>query len=92
MAWHLGYPLSQTLFTSVYIEKMLQSPPETIRDADFIKNRPANTPRDAMHGALRAYCLGVVKACCYVNERIKYEHSYEVSVSFLPGYGGSTDV
>ncbi|KAG7285570.1 hypothetical protein NEMBOFW57_010199 [Staphylotrichum longicolle] len=77
MAWHLGYPLSQTLFTSVYIEKMLQSPPETIQDADFIKGHAANAPRDVMHGALRAYCLGVVKACCYVNERIKYEHSYE---------------
>lgn len=83
MAWHLGYPLSQTLFTSVYIEKMLQSPPETIQDADFIKGRAANAPRDAMHGALRAYCLGVVKACCYVNERIKYEHSYEVNMSLL---------
>jgi hypothetical protein len=92
MAWHLGYPLSQTLFTSVYIEKMLQTSPETIQDADFIKNRPADAPRDPMHGALRAYCLGVVKACCYVNERIRSEHSYEVSVSLLLGSSGSTDV
>ncbi len=78
MAWHLGYPLSQTLFTSVYIESMLQSAPTTIQDADFIKDRAPDAPRDPMHGALRAYCLGVIKACYYVNERIKYEHSYEV--------------
>ena len=86
MAWHLGYPLSQTLFTSVYIENMLQSSPETIQGADFLKNRAAEAPRDPMLGALRAYCLGVVKACCYVNERIKYEHSYEVRLppSALP--------
>jgi hypothetical protein len=78
MAWHLGYPLSQTLFTSVYIENMLQSAPATIQDADFIKDRAPDTPQDPMHGALRAYCLGVIKSCYYVNERIKYEHSYEV--------------
>lgn len=79
MAWHLGYPLSQTLFTSVYIEKMLQPVPETIEAADFIRDRAANTRRDPMHGALRAYCLGLLKACGHVNERIKYEHSYEVN-------------
>ncbi|KAK4101848.1 Mak10-domain-containing protein, partial [Parathielavia hyrcaniae] len=77
MAWHLGYPLAQTLFTSVYIEHMLQPTPATLRDADFIKNRPPGSPRDPMHGALRAYCLGLLKSCSYVNERIKSEHSYE---------------
>jgi N-alpha-acetyltransferase 35, NatC auxiliary subunit len=88
MAWHLGYPLSQTLFTSVYIEKMLQPTPETIEDADFIRDRPAGSRRDPMHGALRAYCLGLLKACGYVNERIKYEHSYEVnSLSNAPNTG-----
>ena len=86
MAWHLGYPLSQTLFTSVYIENMLQSSPETIQGADFLKNCAAEAPRDPMLGALRAYCLGVVKACCYVNERIKYEHSYEVGLPLASLY------
>lgn len=85
MAWHLGYPLSQTLFTSVYIEKMLQPEPMTVHDADFIKDRAAGSPRDPMHGALRAYCLGLLKSCGFVNERIKYEHSYEVS--FILSFG-----
>lgn len=78
VAWHLGYPLSQTLFTSVYIEKMVQPAPQTIEEADFIKDRPAGSPRDPMHAALRAYCLGLLKACHYVNEQVKQEHSYEV--------------
>ncbi|KAL2135794.1 hypothetical protein VTI74DRAFT_6860 [Chaetomium olivicolor] len=77
MAWHLGYPLSQTLFTSVYVENILNPEPGTIHDADFIRNRPADAPRDPMHGALRAYCLGLLKSCWYVNERIKFEHYYE---------------
>ena len=82
MAWHLGYPLSQTLFTSVYIEKMLQPTPETVEAADFIRDRPAGSRPDPMHGALKAYCLGLLKACGYVNDRIKYEHSYEVKSLF----------
>ncbi|KAH6851288.1 Mak10 subunit, NatC N-terminal acetyltransferase-domain-containing protein [Chaetomium sp. MPI-CAGE-AT-0009] len=77
MAWHLGYPLSQTLFTSVYVEKMLHPAPKTLEEADFIRDRAAGSPRDPMHAALRAYCLGLLKSCYYVNERIKYEHSYE---------------
>ncbi|KAK3387459.1 Mak10 subunit, NatC N-terminal acetyltransferase-domain-containing protein [Podospora didyma] len=77
MAWHLGYPLSQTILTNVYIEAMLMPCPTTIQDADFIRDRPEGTPRDPMFAVLRAYCLGLLKTCWYVNERIKFEHYYE---------------
>ncbi|KAH8878984.1 Mak10 subunit [Thozetella sp. PMI_491] len=77
MAWHLGYPLSQTLLTNVYIEAMMNPAPETLADADFIRNRKESDPRDPMLTVLRAYILGLLKACWYVNERIKYEHYYE---------------
>ncbi|KAK4142788.1 Mak10 subunit, NatC N-terminal acetyltransferase-domain-containing protein [Dichotomopilus funicola] len=77
MAWHLGYPLSQTLFTSVYVEKLQHPNPTTIHDADFIRGHAADSPRDPMHTVLRAYCLGLLKACYFVNERIKSEHIYE---------------
>ncbi len=80
MAWHLGYPLSQTLLTNVYIEAMLNPSPETIEDADFVRARRAGEARDPMLTVLRAYILGLLKACWYVNERIKYEHYYEVSI------------
>ncbi|KAK4130310.1 Mak10-domain-containing protein, partial [Trichocladium antarcticum] len=77
MAWHLGYPLSQTVFTSVYIDRMLEPEPTSLEEADFVRDRPAGVPRDPMLGVLRAYCLGLLKACCYVNEQIKFEHYYE---------------
>jgi hypothetical protein len=76
MAWHLGYPLSQTLFTNVYIEGILMPMPQTIEQADFVRDQ---AERDPMLVVLRAYCLGLLKACHHVNERIKGEHYYEVT-------------
>lgn len=81
MAWHLGYPLSQTLFTSVYIEEILMPEPECLEDADFIKNGPPGYQRPPLLGILRAYCIGLLKTCGYVVERIKTESYYEVSTS-----------
>ncbi|KAK3944495.1 N-alpha-acetyltransferase 35, NatC auxiliary subunit [Diplogelasinospora grovesii] len=80
MAWHLGYPLSQTLFTNVYIEAMQMPSPTTIQEAHFIRsddNQGDGAAQNPMFTVLRAYCLGLLKACWYVNERIKSEHYYE---------------
>ncbi|KAF4340483.1 MAK10 glucose-repressible [Fusarium beomiforme] len=78
MAWHQGYPLSQTLFTSVYAEAILTPTPQKIEDAHFVRNAPDGPPgRSDMLEILRAYCLGLLKACGYVNERIRSEHYYE---------------
>lgn len=79
MAWHLGYPLSQTLFTSVYLEGIVMPLPHTIEDAYFTRASNDYCHSNPMLKVLRAYCLGLLKACCYVNERIKFEHYYEVS-------------
>lgn len=84
MAWHLGYPLSQTLFTSVYLEGLMMPAPETIADAYFTRNSGDLSHTDPMLLILRAYCLGLLKACWYVNERIKFEHYYEVRCLGLP--------
>ncbi|KAF4997340.1 hypothetical protein FGRMN_3925 [Fusarium graminum] len=75
MAWHQGYPLSQTLFTSVYAEALLTPTPRTVEDARFDRNMSAGS--SAPLEILRAYCLGLLKACGYVNERIRSEHYYE---------------
>ncbi|KAH6960879.1 Mak10 subunit, NatC N-terminal acetyltransferase-domain-containing protein [Fusarium avenaceum] len=78
MAWHQGYPLSQTLFTSVYAEALLTPTPRTVEDARFNRNAPAGSSGSSdMLEILRAYCLGLLKACGYVNERIRSEHYYE---------------
>ncbi len=85
MAWHLGYPLSQTLLTNVYIDSILWPSPATVEDAHFIRDRNDQARQNPMLSVLRAYCLGLLKACWYVNERIKFEHYYEVSLALLLG-------
>ncbi len=78
MAWHLGYPLSQTLFTSLYVEAMLMPQPNTIDEADFHRGAIDGADKAPMRAILRAYCLGMLKGCYFVNERIPREHFYEV--------------
>ncbi|KAI2616365.1 Mak10-domain-containing protein [Hypomontagnella submonticulosa] len=77
MAWHLGYPLSQTLFTSVYVEALLKPRPANIDDAEFIRDARAREKQPKLLFVLRAYCLGLIKACCFVNELVKDELFYE---------------
>ncbi|KAK5997018.1 Embryonic growth-associated-like protein [Cladobotryum mycophilum] len=77
ISWHLGYPLSQTLLTSVYVEALSMPDPRTIADAKFVRNGPSPSDDIPMLRILRAYCLGLLKSCGYVNERIKAEHYYE---------------
>ena len=38
MAWHIGYPLSQTLLTSVYIEALLNPTPTNITEVNFVRD------------------------------------------------------
>lgn len=53
--------------------------PAVIQEAHFTRNAEDFAHKDPMLSVLRAYCLGLLKACWYVNERIKFEHYYEVS-------------
>ena len=84
MSWHLGYPLSQTIFTSVYVDALLMPPePNAIEEAVFVRFYGNQTNRQPMLQVLRAYCLGLIKACGFVNELVKSEHFYEVSLPTL---------
>lgn len=89
MAWHLGYPLSQTLFTSVYVEALLMPDPRSILEAQFVRDPHDESHKHPMLKILRAYCMGMLKACGYVNERIRSEHFYEVwqlsTLKVIPG-------
>ena len=85
MAWNLGNPLSQTLFTNVYIEALLMPFPQTIDEAHFVRGSKGalahcEMDKDPVAAILRAYCLGMLKSCHFVNERIKSEHYYEVHI------------
>ena len=78
MAWHMGHPLSQTIFTSLYIDKILDSKKANLEDTHFGKLTDASHEEPLNLRVLRAYCLGLIMTCSHVNNRVKSEHFYEV--------------
>lgn len=78
----MGYPLSQTLFTSVHIDRLLWPEPKILGDANFIRGR-SNELFTLSHKILRAYCLLLIKACDLVLAMVTSQHYYEVRRSFL---------
>ena len=79
MTWHMGHPLSQSLFTSAYIDQLLWPDPKTLEQARFERDKTPGPGNKLLHLVLRAYCLGLVKTCDFVRRRIMSEHYYEVS-------------
>lgn len=79
VAWHMGYPLSQTLFTSVHLERLLWPEPKRLSDARFDRKASAAI-RDSslLEDVLRPFCLGLVKCCDLVLSMITSQHYYEV--------------
>ncbi|KAI0156424.1 Mak10-domain-containing protein [Xylariaceae sp. FL1272] len=77
MAWHLGYPLSQTLLTSVYVEAMMNPHPRTIDEVDFTRGPPDLADSTSLMFVLRAYCAGMLRTCAFVNDIVKEELYYE---------------
>ncbi|KAI4272703.1 MAG: hypothetical protein LQ337_005116 [Flavoplaca oasis] len=76
MAWHMGHPLSQSLFTSYYIDRLLWPEPKKLEEASF--DRQARAMGNGMlHVVFRAYCLALIKCCDHVHTRIRAEHYYE---------------
>lgn len=78
MAWHMGHPLSQGLFTSFYLDRMLWPDPQSLEEAQFNRNDQANSGNGLVDVVLRAYCLALVKTCDYVHRTIGRQHHYEV--------------
>ena len=78
MAWHLGYPLSQTLFTSVHLETLMQPTPVCLDEANFDRDSDEWRRQSPFLFVLRAYGIALLKGCYYVNELVKDELYYEV--------------
>lgn len=78
MAWHMGHPLSQTLFTSFYIDRLLWPDPKILEHARFYRGTKPDLENSLTNLVLRAYCLALVKTCDFVHRRIGTEHYYEV--------------
>ncbi|KAL9040205.1 MAG: hypothetical protein Q9180_002050 [Flavoplaca navasiana] len=76
MAWHMGHPLSQSLFTSYYIDRLLWPEPKKLEEASFDRQARA-TGNGMLHVVFRAYCLALIKCCDHVHTRIRAEHYYE---------------
>ena len=62
MAWHLGHPLTQTLFNCLYIERLLWPEPANLNEATFHRKEDPSRGK-YVELVLRAYCLGVLKCC-----------------------------
>ncbi|KAG0648103.1 mak10 [Hyphodiscus hymeniophilus] len=77
MAWHKGHPLSQTIFTSLYIDRLLAPSPVSLDQTLFDRGASASDDESMTLRILRAYCLALIKTCWYVNSRVKSEHYYE---------------
>ncbi|KAF2826351.1 amino-acid N-acetyltransferas-like protein subunit Mak10 [Ophiobolus disseminans] len=78
MAWHTGYPLSQTLFTSVYIDKLLWPEVKILEQAQFYRGTIPDEKRPGpLLQALRAYCLALIKGCDFVIAKITSRDYFE---------------
>lgn len=79
MAWHEGYPLSQTLFTSLHLNNILSSESKPLARLLFrtSRNDKAEPGYSLITKILRAYCLGIAKCCDIVIRQIISEHYYE---------------
>ncbi|CAK7270961.1 N-alpha-acetyltransferase, non-catalitic subunit [Sporothrix epigloea] len=78
MAWHLGYPLSQTLLTCIYMTGILIPQPRGLYEADYLRrNLAEGTQRSPAHAVLRAYCIALIKTCGEVITTLKNELFYE---------------
>lgn len=94
MAWHMGHPLSQTLFTSIYLDKLLWPVPKSFDEHTFHRGddqaQSENEQQQPLvHLVLRAYCLGLVKCCDLVHRRITQEYYYEVGINVFVSRGKS---
>lgn len=78
MAWHTGYPLSQTLFTSVYIDKLLWPETKVLEQSQFYRGEYPDGRRPRMLlQVLRAYCLAVIKGCDFVIAKVTGRDYFE---------------
>lgn len=75
----MGHPLSQTLFTSIYLDRLLWPIPATLDDARFNRQGGEGSKEPELVSiVLRAYCLALVKSCDRVIARVSLEYYYEV--------------
>ena len=76
-AWQQGHSLAQTVFTCLYIDKLLWPVPRTLSDANFYRDAPLSRAGKLVDIVLRAYCCAVVKTCDLIQTQITSQQYYE---------------
>ncbi len=79
ITWLEGYPLSQTIFTSLHIDRLL-SPDSRHYDSfhHTSRQRPQSSLQDELtHELLRAYCIALIKCCQLASHLIQSQTYYE---------------
>lgn len=79
MAWHMGHPLAQSLFSSFYIDKLLWPEPKSPEETHFDREGKTGRENPMVHLVLRAYCIALIKSCGFVYHTICAHHFYEAS-------------
>ncbi|ERF76623.1 hypothetical protein EPUS_04443 [Endocarpon pusillum Z07020] len=77
VAWHIGHPLSQTLFTCLYVERLLWPEPKTLEEAQFSRDLNSRSDNPLLNRVLRSYCIATIKACHFVHCMVTGESYYE---------------
>lgn len=77
--WLDGYPLSQTIYTSLHIDRLLS--PDKVHKDSFYTGRqipPTSSNEDFLvHDILRAYCIALVKCCQLALHLVQSQNFYE---------------
>lgn len=89
MLFHDGYPLSQTIYTSLHVFRLIDPGnvyPYTLEHGNR-KDSKVPTPGSLTRTVLRAYCLGVIKSCDLALDLILNQTFYEEedAVTYLFG-------
>lgn len=83
----MGHPLSQTLFTSLFVEKLLWPVPKTLDDATFVRGYPYTALPKSLQ-FLRAFCLCLLKSSDVILSTVTAQHFYEVTTSAMRLHAG----
>ena len=75
----MGSSLSQTLFTSLHLDRLLDRAQNSLEDVRFEGPGDAEKQGGSMIClVLRAYCVGLIKCCDLVHRTIGMQSCYEV--------------
>lgn len=74
----MGYPLSQTLFTSIHIDRLLWPYEKLLADVGFSRGSLPPDSAPLVNLVLRCYCLMLIKCCDLIHATVTSQHYYEV--------------